>query len=155
MGKQLLTYLKTIRKGNPTTIASFPTYESLKHSAKIIKDKIKISEEVVDSGYIVLSRYAKYKTDFCWLNKELRDSFVRELDLKLFRPYQLAAIRVLQEAARKKKDRFLFEMATGTGKTLICAAIIKLFLRTGNARRVLFLVDRNELEEKANNSSEF
>jgi type I restriction enzyme R subunit len=42
-------------------------------------------------------------------------------------------------------------MATGTGKTLICAAIIKLFLRTGNARRVLFLEDRNELEEKANN----
>jgi len=40
-------------------------------------------------------------------------------------------------------------MATGTGKTLISAAIIKLFLRTGNARRVLFLVDRLELEDQA------
>jgi type I restriction enzyme R subunit len=40
-------------------------------------------------------------------------------------------------------------MATGTGKTLTSAAIIKLFLRTGNARRVLFLVDRLELEEQA------
>ena len=48
-----------------------------------------------------------------------------------------------------KKDRFLFEMATGTGKTLVSAAIIKLFLRTGNARRVLFLVDRLELEDQA------
>jgi type I restriction enzyme R subunit len=47
------------------------------------------------------------------------------------------------------KDRFLFEMATGTGKTLIAAAVIKLFLRTGNASRVLFLVDRLELEEQA------
>ena len=47
------------------------------------------------------------------------------------------------------KDRFLFEMATGTGKTLTSAAIIKLFLRTGNASRVLFLVDRLELEEQA------
>ena len=46
-------------------------------------------------------------------------------------------------------DRFLFEMATGTGKTLTAAAIIKLFLRTGNASRVLFLVDRLELEEQA------
>ncbi len=40
-------------------------------------------------------------------------------------------------------------MATGTGKTLVAAAIIKLFLRTGNANRVLFLVDRLELEDQA------
>ena len=49
------------------------------------------------------------------------------------------------------KDRFLFEMATGTGKTLVAAAVIKLFLRTGNASRVLFLVDRLELEDQAAN----
>ena len=35
------------------------------------------------------------------------------------------------------------------GKTLTSAAVIKLFLRTGNARRVLFLVDRLELEDQA------
>ena len=40
-------------------------------------------------------------------------------------------------------------MATGTGKTLTAAAVIKLFLRSGNARRVLFLVDRLELEDQA------
>ena len=40
-------------------------------------------------------------------------------------------------------------MATGTGKTLTAAAIIKLFLRSGNASRVLFLVDRLELEVQA------
>lgn len=43
----------------------------------------------------------------------------------------------------------LFEMATGTGKTLTSAAVIKLFLKSGNARRVLFLVDRLELEDQA------
>ncbi|HEY5124563.1 MAG TPA: DEAD/DEAH box helicase family protein, partial [Ignavibacteria bacterium] len=32
----------------------------------------------------------------------------------------------------------------------IAAAVIKLFLRTGNAKRVLFLVDRLELEDQAN-----
>jgi type I restriction enzyme R subunit len=48
-----------------------------------------------------------------------------------------------------KKDRFLFEMATGTGKTLTSAAVIRLFLRTENARRALFLVDRLELEDQA------
>ena len=40
-------------------------------------------------------------------------------------------------------------MATGTGKTLTSAAVIKLFLRTGNARRVLFLVDTKNLGEQA------
>jgi type I restriction enzyme R subunit len=40
-------------------------------------------------------------------------------------------------------------MATGTGKTLTAAAVVKLFLRSGNARRALFLVDRLELEEQA------
>jgi len=50
---------------------------------------------------------------------------------------------------KEGKDRFLFEMATGTGKTLAAAAVIKLFLRSGNARRVLFLVDRLELEDQA------
>ena len=40
-------------------------------------------------------------------------------------------------------------MATGTGKTLTSAAVIKLFLRSKNARRVLFLVDRLELEDQA------
>jgi type I restriction enzyme R subunit len=40
-------------------------------------------------------------------------------------------------------------LATGTGKTLASAAVIKLFLRTGNANRILFLVDRIELENQA------
>jgi type I restriction enzyme R subunit len=50
---------------------------------------------------------------------------------------------------KEGKDRFLFEMATGTGKTLTAAAVVKLFLRTRNAQRILFLVDRLELEDQA------
>ncbi len=55
----------------------------------------------------------------------------------------------MQRAVQEGHDRFLFEMATGTGKTLVAAAIVKLFLRSGNTSRVLFLVDRLELEEQA------
>ncbi|MCC5621432.1 DEAD/DEAH box helicase family protein [Nostoc sp. CHAB 5715] len=65
------------------------------------------------------------------------------------RPYQQRAVLRIQDAVKAGKTRFLFEMATGTGKTLTSAAVIKLFLRTGNARRVLFLVDRVELEGQA------
>lgn len=61
----------------------------------------------------------------------------------------MKAIYALQQAVKDGRDRFLFEMATGTGKTLTAAAVIKLFLRSGNARRALFLVDRLELEDQA------
>ena len=61
----------------------------------------------------------------------------------------MEALHAIQKAVKNGKDRFLLEMATGTGKTLVSAALIKLFLRTGNARRVLFLVDRLELEDQA------
>ena len=61
----------------------------------------------------------------------------------------MQAVHALQRAVKEGKDRFLFEMATGTGKTLTAAAIIKLFLRSSNASRVLFLVDRLELEDQA------
>ncbi|MFA7158016.1 MAG: DEAD/DEAH box helicase family protein [Kiritimatiellia bacterium] len=62
------------------------------------------------------------------------------------RRYQIKAIDAI--AARfdgKKHRKFLLEMATGTGKTLLCAALIRRFLVTRNAERVLFIVDRIEL----------
>jgi type I restriction enzyme R subunit len=65
------------------------------------------------------------------------------------RPYGVEAVKALQKEVKEGNQRFLFEMATGSGKTLISAAVIKLFLRSGNARRVLFLVDRIELENQA------
>ncbi|NJM55909.1 MAG: DEAD/DEAH box helicase family protein [Verrucomicrobiae bacterium] len=61
----------------------------------------------------------------------------------------MKAAKELQKKASDTQHRFLFEMATGTGKTLLAAAIAKLYLRTENATRVLFLVDRLELETQA------
>lgn len=62
------------------------------------------------------------------------------------RRYQTKAIDTLSELFDSKRQRkFLLEMATGTGKTLLCAALIRRFLVTRNAERVLFIVDRIEL----------
>jgi type I restriction enzyme R subunit len=49
---------------------------------------------------------------------------------------------------REARRKFLLEMATGTGKTLLCAALIRRFLSTRNAERVLFIVDRIELAKQ-------
>ena len=48
----------------------------------------------------------------------------------------------------ERRRKFLLEMATGTGKTLLCAALIRRFLMTRNAERVLFIVDRIELAKQ-------
>src|SRR6266446_704156 len=80
----------------------------------------------------------------------LRPNYLQHLkhDLTL-RRYQIAAI---DEIARlfdgKGRRKFLLEMATGTGKTLLCAAMIRRFLTTRNAERVLFIVDRIELAKQ-------
>ncbi|HVA02016.1 MAG TPA: DEAD/DEAH box helicase family protein [Terriglobia bacterium] len=65
------------------------------------------------------------------------------------RRYQIAAMdEVSRQFDDQGKRRFLLEMATGTGKTLLCAALIRRFLATRNAERVLFIVDRIELAKQ-------
>jgi superfamily II DNA or RNA helicase len=75
--------------------------------------------------------------------------------LQMFKPeitlwgYQIKAIdEVSQQFDRDGRRKFLLEMATGTGKTLLCAALIRRFLATRNAERVLFIVDRIELAKQ-------
>jgi len=64
------------------------------------------------------------------------------------RDYQIAAIRAVLEAVEKRKRRFLLVMATGTGKTRTCIALVDALMRTGWAERVLFLVDRIALRDQ-------
>lgn len=144
-----LHYFWDLESGNPQIITTFPTPQSLLHSQTFKPNGEKLSAEKVESDYVVLTQNPKYKDDPRWLHDTERKNFIEEQGLKFLRPYQLAAIQHLQNSAKKGNTRFLFEMATGTGKTLVSAAILKLFLRTGNAKRILFLVDRLELEDQA------
>ena len=64
------------------------------------------------------------------------------------RDYQVGAIRAVMEAVEKRKRRFLLVMATGTGKTRVCIALVDTLMRAGWAERVLFLVDRIALQNQ-------
>lgn len=144
-----LHYFWDLERGNPEVITEFPIQESLTHRKEFKPDNKKLAMEEVKEDYIALTQNPKYKEDPRYQNESERSQFFYDEGLRVLRPYQLRAIHTLQKSAEDGKDRFLFEMATGTGKTLISAAIIKLFLRTGNAKRILFLVDRLELEDQA------
>ena len=67
----------------------------------------------------------------------------------IVRRYQIEAMDTIARLYDEKRIlKFLLEMATGTGKTLLCAALIRRFLVTRNAERVLFIVDRIELAKQ-------
>jgi type I restriction enzyme, R subunit len=65
------------------------------------------------------------------------------------RDYQIRAIRSVLDGIEQKKRDFLLVMATGTGKTRTCIAMVDALMRAGHAERVLFLVDRIALREQA------
>lgn len=142
-------YLWDMQFGNPEQISSFPSLESLEQNKQWHPDVDALINEDVDETYIATSQMPDLKSQPDYINEGTRKEFVEKHKLKILRKYQVEAIEKVQLAARNGSKRFLLEMATGTGKTLTCAALIKLFLKTDNARRVLFLVDRIELENQA------
>ena len=142
-------YFWDLERGNPYIITTFPSPESVTGYQKVTPNPRRLIDERVGGDYIVLSQRPNYRDAAAWKNEDERPAFIRANGLRFLRDYQLRAVHSLQRSVEEGNDRFLFEMATGTGKTLTAAAIIKLFLRTGNASRVLFLVDRLELEEQA------
>jgi len=151
-----LHYFWDIESGNPEPVTKLPSYESLIN--KYVKtnpfrpDKNKLVNEVIEKDYIASGQKYDYKEDPRWHDEKLRPEYIKEAKLKFLRQYQINAVKSLQKTVSEGRTRFLFEMATGTGKTLVSAAVIRLFLKTGNAKRVLFLVDRIELEDQAKKS---
>lgn len=150
-----LHYFWDLEQGNPHIITRLPVSESVKGYQRFQPNPERLVSEQVDKDYIVLTQMPNYANEAGWTNEAERPNFIKKNKLRFLREYQQRAVHSIQQATKEGKSRFLFEMATGTGKTLTSAAVIKLFLRTGNARRVLFLVDRLELEDQANKAFTF
>ncbi len=144
-----LHYFWDLERGNPYVITSFPAPDSADGYRKVTPDPKRLIDEPVAGDYIVLTQRPNYASEAAWKNEAERPGFIQADKLRFLRPYQLKAVHALQRSVKDGGDRFLFEMATGTGKTLTAAAVVKLFLRSRNARRALFLVDRLELEDQA------
>ena len=62
---------------------------------------------------------------------------------------QARAIRNLEESFSKGNQRALVQMATGAGKTFTAVNLAYRLLKHADARRILFLVDRNNLGRQA------
>jgi type I restriction enzyme, R subunit len=65
------------------------------------------------------------------------------------RSYQHEAIRRVSEEFAKGKRKALIVMATGTGKTRTTMGLIDVFMRADQARKILFVADRDALVKQA------
>ena len=141
-------YLWDLDQGSPFVIEQFPSQAQLEMRKNEFNPPIDEHEEI-ENDYVTLTQFPKYKQHPDYLDEENKEDFINKNKLKFLRDYQLNAVHAVQKGIKEGKDRFLLEMATGTGKTLTSTAIMKMFLRLYKVKRVLFLVDRIELENQA------
>ena len=104
----------------------------------------------LDGWYSPEGLTALLKRDEARAEKQLQtESFDFGFNL---RGYQQAAIRAVEAGLAGGKRQMLLAMATGTGKTKTCIALIYRLLKAQRFHRVLFLVDRSALGEQAINA---
>src|SRR5574344_2136147 len=144
-------YFWNLEKGNPEMITTFPTYESLKTSKALNASTTALTEMSIHKSFVAMSQDPTLTQSSAWKSNNDQELFdyCMGKGIRVLRPYQLAGIKAVQNSIAAGKTRFLLEMATGTGKTLTSAGIVKMFIRSDLAHRVLFLVDRIELENQA------
>ncbi|MEV4157834.1 DEAD/DEAH box helicase family protein [Nocardia salmonicida] len=71
------------------------------------------------------------------------------LDVRRLRLAQVEAVTGLEKSLAENHPRALIQMATGAGKTFTAVTEVYRLLKYAKARRVLFLVDRNNLGRQA------
>lgn len=71
-----------------------------------------------------------------------------ELNKEGLRDCQIEAIEGLEESLKQGKPRSLIQMATGAGKTFTTCNFTYRLLKHAKTKRILFLVDRNNLGEQ-------
>ena len=125
----LIHYSWNLRPGNPVRVSRFLPLEELGKAPEWRPDSTRLAAGVVDENYIAVAQNVAWPT----CSAAERATATVNKKIRLLRGYQVTAVRALQQAALPGKHRFLFEMATATGKTLLSAAIAKLYLRTENA----------------------
>lgn len=80
------------------------------------------------------------------LRKRLQEMPI--LDTKGLRDCQVEAIHGLEKSLAKDRPRSLIQLATGAGKTFTACSFSYRLIKEAGAKRILFLVDRNNLGDQ-------
>jgi len=93
-------YFWDTKHGNPDTISRFPTQDSITQYEKYTPNPVELAQTVVDENYIVSTQIPTFATDPAFQNEATRVEYLKNNKLKQLRPYQVQAIKALQESAR-------------------------------------------------------
>lgn len=116
--------------GDARPVLGFPTQADLERRANLKIHRQGLLEESLKR--IIIPEKLRFKGE--------------EIEI---RPYQVACLQKGDVALIAGRRRMLFEMATGTGKTLTIAMLMKRWFQAAVISRVLFLADRIELAKQA------
>lgn len=142
-------YFASVNDGVLHSVEQFLTQEELIELTRDQTDRVELWKQNCEDTILADIKIPNVKLHAKFIDISTRKEFLSNQRIKLLRDYQVDAVNAIINSAKNGNSRFLLEMATGTGKTLTCAAIIEMFLSSKNAHRVLFLVDRIELEKQA------
>lgn len=101
------------------------------------------------SPEVLYQRYLEWKGDVDTVHAVVETPLYSNDPNKSPRYFQRIAIDRAVEAIARGVKRALLVMATGTGKTYTAGQIIWRLWKSGNAKRILFLADRNILVDQA------
>ncbi len=99
--------------------------------------------------------YSKDSLDYLMYQRHYRVPELEKSNPELSiadRPYQIEAIKTIAAHFQQERRKALIIQATGTGKTRVAIALTELLLRSGWAKRALFLCDRKELRVQADDA---
>lgn len=142
-------YFASVNDGVLHSVEEFLTQEELIELTRAQTDRVELWKQNCEDTILADIKIPNVKLHAKFIDISTRKEFLSNQRIKLLRDYQVDAVNAIINSAKNGNSRFLLEMATGTGKTLTCAAITEMFLSSKNAHRVLFLVDRIELEKQA------
>ncbi len=108
-----------------------------------------ISLEAFPSPDELYRRYCELKNISPSIEAVLDQEYFQEIGGKEPRYFQKVAINRVVEAIARKQNRILLVMATGTGKTYTAFQIIWRLWKAKEKKRILFLIDRNNLATQA------
>jgi type I restriction enzyme, R subunit len=147
--QNVLQQAKRYSRGFPKSSCSFGDYHlpfAYSTNGKIIwfqdlRDPLSLSREVAafhtpQALMEMLNRDEPAAKD--WLQEN-------EISTKYLYPFQSDAIKAIEQAIIDRRRHMLVAMATGTGKTFTMVNLIYRLMKSGYAKRILFLVDRRAL----------
>jgi len=113
-----LHYFWDLERGNPAIITTFPTFESLKHLETFKPSFSTLSEEKVESDYIVQTQNPNYQKDPRWADKTQRPDFIKDQDLKFCDPINLLQFMPCKVRRKKETTAIFLKWRPERGKPL-------------------------------------